>query len=205
AFAQGQGYVGLFNLIQGHNFAEDSWSLGGHVSYDVQQSSNAVFGFMIDVTGFFGETTANSTGFTFAAGAGAANYNQRIEVDTNFLATARFRTGIAIGNLLPYFTAGISLAHYEVDILATYTDTIPLNPISVFSQATLDKLALGGVIGAGLSWRMPSGVILTAEGLYHRIGSSVSLTGSTPNSAADQSVKLDDIVEARLKLSMPLN
>lgn len=147
---------------------------GVQAGYNVQVG-NWVLGVEADVNSF--RLTASSivtAAFTFFPGPGALpTYTDTIA--TNWLVTARGRTGFAFGNTFVYATGGVAFT----DLKYTHTfveGTFPGTSLGVESSTASAK-KLGYVVGGGFEYAWSRNWSFKAEYLYLNFG-SVSSTAS---------------------------
>ena len=154
---------------------------------------------------------ATVTPFASASSTTESSYSQSVNVDTKFLASFRGKLGFAIGNFLPYITAGLAIARYDIRAasqlnLSNSDVSIEKNVgIGLASERTFKETAFGAVVGGGVSTVAFQNVIVSIEGLYCFFDDEVNVTSGFLNSEGVNIVSLDDIIEGRLKISVPLN
>jgi outer membrane immunogenic protein len=91
------------------------------------------------------------------------NINIRSQFDG--LATARFRTGIAVDNLLFYATGGIAGGHFKTTYTNQFFGIAGQVPGFLF-QSTIDEWRFGWVAGFGAEWAFSPNWSLRSEVLY---------------------------------------
>lgn len=149
---------------------------GSSIGYDWQRSQ-MVYGLVVDV-GAMNLDDSHRTIASFPAA--AATYTVATSVDTDWLATARGRIGIANGPFLMYATAG--LAFTQLRVANSYTDTLAAG--SGTDSATQNKT--GVVIGGGAEYAMTRNWRLFGEYLFTDFGkvsatSTIVSTGGLTN------------------------
>jgi outer membrane immunogenic protein len=134
---------------------EWGWAIGGHLGYN-WGTCNTIFGLEVDGDWVDADVTTrlipNAPGF---------DIHIRSQLDN--LATARFRTGIAVDNLLFYATGGIAGARFNTDVFSRFA--VP--GVSFTAAANLnDDWRFGWVAGFGTEWAWSPNWILRSEVLY---------------------------------------
>ena len=112
--------------------------------------------------------------------------DSRIRFKGDLFATARGRVGYADGDLLVYGTAGVAFLNGTLDDGGTGE-----------TDDTIDVLATGLVLGAGMEWAAMDNVSVKVEGLYVRFNDSTDISDFGSGDEGD-TFKLDDAVIARL-------
>jgi len=136
---------------------EWGWAIGGHAGYN-WGTCNTIFGLEIDGNWVDADVTTrlipNSEFF---------NINVHSRLDG--LATARFRTGIAVDNLLFYATGGIAGGHFKTTYTNQFFGIAGQVPGFLF-QAHTDEWRFGWVAGFGAEWAFSPNWSLRSEVLY---------------------------------------
>jgi outer membrane immunogenic protein len=133
-------------------------TIGGLIGYNHQFSSGLVFGFEGDI-GLGGKAEG-----TFVSSVGGPS-DQTAEVDLGLNGSARLRAGYAVNNWLPFVTAGVAYAQYDV------TTSSPNIEENRFGDGNL----LGWTAGGGLNYAITNNVILGVEYRYTYYGSDTHL------------------------------
>lgn len=176
--------MGVSRMLNIPDFSKRKTSFGGFAGYNFQ-FGDVVLGIegdysRIDVSGSGSDAITRfstlSDGYIGTA-AVAGSVSARIEQ----IGTLRGRAGYAIGNFLPYVTAGLAYGTGRVTSSATvrtsYVDADPTSapflPTINNSTAALfldrkNASMLGGVVGAGVE-ALFGGLLLRGEVLYHRM------------------------------------
>jgi outer membrane immunogenic protein len=134
-------------------------AFGGLVGYNHSFASGLVLGAEADL-GVGGKAKGG-----FVSGDGITTFEQVAKVDVGLNGSARLRAGYAAGEWLPFVTAGLAYARYNV------TTTGPSLEENRFSNGNL----LGWTAGAGLNYAVASGIIVGAEYRYTDYGSDTHL------------------------------
>ena len=120
----------------------------------------------------------NVDGLGTFTGAGAL-----LKTDLKWSGSARLRAGYAFDRTLPYITAGVAAAKYEMNVIAT-TGTIPIH----------DETHLGWTVGAGIEHAFTDRWIARVEYRYSDFGKkdiSVPLFG--PGTVANIDLRTHDV------------
>jgi outer membrane immunogenic protein len=182
------GYGIFFDPVQ--NTATTTGFIGGgQIGYNFQ-SGAFVYGVEGDFSGLTGKTHTRGLAAPFLAG---GNYTGQI----SWLATARGRVGVAIGDTMPYFTAGVAFTrvnHLNAappgnDPNGTYSDT---------------SVRTGLVLGGGIEHMITRNWTVKFEGLWvdageKIVGANVPSFGSSPG--AKTTKFSDHVIIARAGLN----
>jgi outer membrane immunogenic protein len=135
---------------------EWGWAIGGHLGYN-WGTCNTIFGLEVDGNWIDADVTTHLI-------PNAPFFNINVHSRLDGVATARFRTGIAVDNLLFYATGGLAGGHFRT----TFTSQIVIpGVISQTNSANLnDDWRLGWVAGFGTEWAFSPNWILRSEVLY---------------------------------------
>ncbi|MGH1349743.1 MAG: outer membrane protein [Methyloligellaceae bacterium] len=199
ASAMALGALNIFNMSTGGEQSVTGGSFGGHIGYNYQTSNNIVFGAEADISvlannAFTVNDVSENSNY-------AKTYSRSISAEADFVTSARLRLGYAYGDFLPYLTGGLAYSRLNVDVSSSFKDYS--NDIG--SSQSFSKGVFGSVVGGGISWQVKDGIVLSGEGLYYKFNKGIDISDATLNEAATDTVKLDDVMEWRLKLSMELN
>lgn len=151
---------------------------GGQVGYNFQ-SGNFVYGIEGDISGLTGKASIGGT-------IGAAGYSQQI----SWLSTIRGRVGVAIGDTMPYFTAGLAIAGANNKWQATLDD-----PGALYSDTSA---RLGWTVGGGIEHMLSRNWTIKFEGLWVDAGHK---TVFRANSSSKQTQFTNSLVIARAGLN----
>jgi outer membrane immunogenic protein len=91
---------------------------------------------------------------------------------TDWTGTLRGRVGLAVGDFMPYLTAGVAVAHGVI----TGTD----------GDLEDDALLVGGIVGAGVEVAVMDNVTLKGEALYSVFGDHTWFEGETFQNTSSQ-------------------
>ncbi len=134
------------------------------------------------------------------SGAGVANTflpaPYRTEASVDWLASVRLRLGYAVDRWTPYLTAGVAFAGWR----ASGTVDTP-GGVGSFS---FDETAVGGVVGAGLDYRLTERLSVGAEGLFYFFNDDETAPLTVPGVPipGTASAGIDDIFVGRLRLNL---
>jgi outer membrane immunogenic protein len=188
-------HVGFANGdLRGHynesadDFARDFRSTGG--IYGLQggynwQFGRRVYGVEIDVTGA-------DISDTFPQGTIGAPSTATFR--TSFLASARFRSGIAVDNVLFFSSIGVGLGNSRLSVVDPNTTSFSRN----FNDAAI-------VSGFGVEWRFSPHWSLRGEYLYYYFGDRRGLADATAASDDFDFFKLNGIQTIRLAVNYHFN
>lgn len=203
------GLVDGFDLGDGRLQAKGG-TYGAHIGYNYHRSDDIVIGFEADIT-----RLANDGDSTSSSDDAPSNpvryevlsYSRSVSIQSKYLASARLKLGKAMGDYLPYITAGLAYSEFKGDVAtdAQFRIRNVSHPDIPSTQGSFSDSAFGAVVGAGLSWRASDNIILSGEALYYHFDKSVDISDLTINEAVQESVGLDDVMEVRVKLSIGLN
>jgi outer membrane immunogenic protein len=133
-------------------------AFGGLIGYNHQFNSGLVFGFEGDLG------IGSKADGTFVSSIDGPS-DQTAEVDVGLNGSARLRAGYAVDQWMPFVTAGLAYAQYEV------TTSGPNTGDNRFGDGNL----LGWTAGAGLNYAVGNGIIIGAEYRYTDYGSDTHL------------------------------
>lgn len=161
---------------------------GGQVGYNYQFANNFLLGIetdldYADISDFNGgrrNTTANNFG---AGGFADSNYNR---LGLNWLGTTRARLGYAIGNFLPYLTAGV--AYGELTSSISNIAIANFGPgVAGATQLGSNSVVQGGwAAGAGMEYMVAPSWSAKVEYLYTSLaGITTNVYGSGPGAAGN--------------------
>lgn len=128
-------------------FDIEGFLAGGQIGYLHQFRNNLVVGGEIDGSWVWADEEIGAFGLPGANVVG----EEDIEGELDYLASARLRLGYALGNVMPYATAGVSLSGWEFSV----------------DDEDEDVTAFGGVAGAGLEALLAERFVVGVEGLYY--------------------------------------
>ena len=155
------------------NTTATSFIGGGQIGYN-WQNGNLVYGFEVDGSWLSGKGTNSYS--TFAT----------VENQINWLATARGRMGLAVGNTMAYATGGLAFGGVKNAIVV-----IGGNPWSTKSES---KTRVGFAIGGGVEHMVNRNWTVGLEALFVDLGRSSITTpvpftgGSVTNQFSNQAV-----------------
>lgn len=113
---------------------------------------------------------------------------QSLDVELDAVASLRGRVGYAFDRLLPFVTAGVGIADYEVTVADQGDGQVLTDGDTAFAP----------VLGGGVEWGLTDNLTLRAEGLYYFIDEEYAF--AEPGAAAD-SVDVDDFWTVRAALN----
>jgi outer membrane immunogenic protein len=142
---------------------DSSAALGLIFGYNIQTSSGLVFGFETD-TGIGGTFEGHFESSVFGE-----NPDQTGELKLTQTGSARLRAGMAVDKFLPYITAGLAYAHYEVE--SNHTSFASGNRNG-------DGNLLGWTAGAGVNYAVTNNFIAGLEYRYTDYGSDTFIAFS---------------------------
>lgn len=153
--------------------------------------------------------------FASSSSSTASSYTQSVSVDTQFIGSLRGKFGYAFGDYFPYVTAGIAFARYKIrtksqlnlsqSVVNPNNDPDNINTgITASSDKTFKETAFGGVVGGGISTFLFQNVVISAEGLFYFFNDEVDVSSGLVNSAGGDSITFGNVLEGRLKVSVPL-
>lgn len=172
------GYSNFFDPIS--NTATTTGFIGGgQIGYNFQ-SGNLVYGIEGDFSGLTGKVTTH--GLPNATYTGQASW----------LATARGRFGLVVGDTLAYVTAGVAFTHVNSQI------TPPsLDPIATYSDSSTRT---GLVLGGGIEHMITHNWTVKVEGLWVDAGSRI-VNANAFKAGGNASKFLDQLVIGRVGLN----
>ena len=129
---------------------------GGQIGYN-WQSGNFVFGIEVDGSGLSAKETA-----TDANNPGYSASNQ-----IRWLATARTRFGLAVGNTMAYATAGVAFGGVKNCLINDATPSFPKSE---------SKTRVGWVVGGGVEHMWSRNWTIALEGLFVDLGDKTVTT-----------------------------
>lgn len=193
----------------------DLTAMAGRPATYTQVSNFKSDGNLVAGSNAFGADGGTVTPFASTSSTTSSFYSQSVSLDTQFLGSLRAKLGYTFGNYFPYVTAGIALARYKVrahsELQLSVADVEPngfagnvSTPISLRSQRTFRRTAFGGVIGGGISTIVFQNVIISAEGLYYIFDDEVDISSGFLNDIGENTITLGNVIEGRLKVSIPL-
>jgi len=136
---------------------EWGWAIGGHAGYN-WGTCNTIFGIEVDGDWVDADVTTRLI-------PNAPGFDIHIRSQLDGLATARFRTGIAVDNLLFYATGGIAGGHFKTTYTSQFLGIPGVIP-GFTNSASFDDWRFGWVAGFGTEWAFSPNWILRSEVLY---------------------------------------
>lgn len=115
---------------------------------------------------------------------------------TSLLSSARFRSGIAVDNILLFSSIGVGFGHSKLSVIDP--TAAPNNFSRSFNAPAL-------VTGLGVDWRFSPRWSLRAEYLYYYFGKSRSLAGATNDTEDFDFFKISGIQTVRLGVNYHFN
>lgn len=190
--------VALYNAIDlGESTRRaDGLAGGAHTGYNRQFSNGLVVGVEGDFTFLPNSTVTDVSSDTFA-GVQTVGVWRKVSMETDFIATARARLGLAQGKFLPYLTGGIAYASFDINSITKVT----LNGVGYSSSNSVSEGAVGSVFGGGLLWKPGDNMVFSIEGLRYNFNDSFDIDGDDIGDRA----KLHNAMEWRAKISFYLN
>jgi outer membrane immunogenic protein len=113
----------------------------------------------------------------------AGTFNFTAKSIPNGLGTIRGRVGYAVGNWLPYFTAGAAFAGGSGRSSATFTPIGSPSATALFAGGRTYS-SNGWTVGAGVEYQIASAWSVKAEYLYVKLGSGANQVTNCSGSAA---------------------
>lgn len=148
---------------------EDGHAFGGQIGFNFVKC-NALFGIEADI----GMANFDSNqGFLF----GALN----IKRSTDWIASLRTKSGIAIGDMMIYVTGGLAFASIETSLDV---------PTLGFNITKIDSSRVGWVAGVGTEYALTDRVRITGDILYYDFGTESA--GLNPAIPIPLNVSFDD-------------
>jgi outer membrane immunogenic protein len=158
------------------------WLAGGLVGRNWQLRNGHVAGFEADL--YWADLKDSNTGsFTnlvvYDTGPGGTTGTVSIESKLNWFATFRGRWGRAMGNALPYITAGLAVGGVKSHVASSGTHFASQgNTASYAAAGSFSDVLWGVAAGGGLDWAIDERWRLRGEYLYlHLFGGDHSPTG----------------------------
>ncbi len=154
----GLGHADMSAIVQG--ISEDGSTdlsggmIGGLLGYDYELGN----GFVMGLVGDMSWSGISGDGCIHPAGISCSTSKADMNVDLNWLATARLRAGLAVDNFLIYGTGGAALGGVDVS----------LN--SPFGNGSDTQTHIGWALGAGVEYRLSDPVSIGLEYLYVDLG-----------------------------------
>ncbi|MCP2003477.1 MULTISPECIES: outer membrane protein [Buttiauxella] len=200
-------------LSSGSAFADsaksfDGWYVGGNLGYgsgtnqDVSVSPGAgePHGTPRDIDGTIGGIQAGynwqldndivlgvETGFSGANISGGLNNPSHSswydEVDINQAFNLNFKAGYAIGNWLPYVTAGLTVASMELAKGCSVNPAPAVQDCGTAFNTAIDDTRAGYNVGAGVEWKFSDNFSTALEYRYTDLGESDAFTPVGANDA----------------------
>ncbi|MGX5842955.1 outer membrane protein [Mesorhizobium sp. ArgA1] len=153
---------------------DPSGFIGGvHIGVNQELANRFVLGAEADLA------YNNVDGLGTFTGAGAL-----LKTDLKWSGSARLRAGYAFDRTLPYITAGVAAAKYEMSVIGSSGNTFPVH----------DETHLGWTVGAGIEHAFTDRWIARVEYRYSDFGKkdlSVPLSG--PGSVANIDLQTHDV------------
>ncbi|MDX8457002.1 porin family protein [Mesorhizobium sp. VK9D] len=152
---------------------DPSGFIGGvHIGVDQELANRFVLGAEADLA------YSNADGLGTFTGAGAL-----LKGELKWSGSARLRAGYAFDRTLPYLTAGVAAAKYEVSVIGT-SGTIPIH----------DETHLGWTVGAGVEHAFTDKWIARVEYRYSDFGrKDISIPLFGPGTVANVDLKTHDV------------
>jgi outer membrane immunogenic protein len=171
AVLQGADQTYGFNSPNPHSIgaATDTGFIGGgQIGYNFQ-TGNFVYGIEGDFSGLSGKANIG-TGTLNVGSLNPGGYTGQI----SWLATVRGRVGVAIGDTMPYFTAGLAISHAKNSGNLGFS-----GPTDTYTDSSTRT---GWVVGGGIEHMITRNWTVKFEGLWVDAGSKVVEIGSNPGS-----------------------
>lgn len=204
--------------------------IGGHLGYLHQTKNNWVFGVEGDISvvaGMEGDVNDDrvlmgddGARILFVDGLvddARVDATAAFDAEVDWLASLRLRAGRAYGDLMPFVTAGVGFAKYEVSgaagVTFLETDFTSCTPDCNFETASVsqasgsdDGLAVGPVIGGGLEYMITPGMTVRGEALYYIFNEEIDVSGLGEDGGdaldAGGSLELDNVLVGRVAFSV---
>ncbi|TGQ64138.1 porin family protein [Mesorhizobium sp. M00.F.Ca.ET.186.01.1.1] len=153
---------------------DPSGFIGGvHIGFNQELANRLVLGAEADIA------YNNVDGLDTFAGAGAL-----LKSEIKWSGSARLRAGYAFDRTLPYITAGVAAAKYEVGLIA---------PGPAGSIPVHDETHLGWTVGAGVEHAFTDKWIARVEYRYSDFGTKDLSAAAGLNTVADIDLKTNDV------------
>ncbi len=182
-------------------------AFGGHFHYDHQFMNNFILGvgadFLILPTNGAAKSFSDATDFSIVIDGepdfpASASGTQRVDLDTDVLASARVRFGHAAGNMMSYVTGGLAVGDFQASLEKSASLSVgQRSPIAKSAQS--DSItALGSVLGGGFSMWLGERTALSVEALYYIFNEEFNFSSS-------EAFELENITTATVKISYKLH
>lgn len=166
------------------DFAKAGALLGGQVGYN-RMYGRTLYGIELD---------ASWAGIRSSI---IDNEGDTRQFKTNFLASARLRTGVAVDNWLLFSTIGVAYAQSKFTLIGTGGDTP--------SPASVSLNSVGFVSGLGAEYAFAPNWSVRGEYLFYRFNKRRDIPALTNDSDATDFVKLDNIHVFRVAANYRFN
>ncbi|MEM9277887.1 MAG: outer membrane beta-barrel protein [Pseudomonadota bacterium] len=170
------------SLIDLGSLAEAGLLGGGTIGWNFQQD-NLVLGVQAEISFVDWDGTARETNSRV----------DRIELDTDYIATIRGRLGHADGDLLVYGTAGVALIEGDL-----------IDPTGTSTGQNIGFDETGMVVGGGMEWAATENLSVQVEGLYFDFDESTNLANIGGGDPGDAFV-LEDGILAKVGVNWSFN
>jgi outer membrane immunogenic protein len=153
---------------------------GGQIGYNFQ-SGSFVYGVEGDFSGLSAKVTTHGIP------------NSTYTGQASWLATARGRVGLVVGDTLTYVTAGAAFTHVNSQITPPSND-----PIATYSDSST---RVGLVLGGGIEHMLTRNWTMKFEGLWVDAGSKIVNANALKVGSANASKFADQLIIARVGLN----
>lgn len=178
AFGQSEVYFAdLINVPFNVSLEPEGFVGGMHLGANYQLASRFVVGLEADL--LYNSLDDDTVGI---AGSAGAALGMGVEGDVKWSGSARVRAGYAIDRILPFVTAGVAAAEYEVSLFPTDTPQF---------RATRENTYVGWTVGAGIEYALTDNWLGRIEYRYSDFGSEPFDPGM--EEANDVDLKTQDI------------
>ena len=153
---------------------------GGQVGYNHQFSNNVVLGVesdldYADINNFSGaRKDTNAVAFVFSGSTITQNSTNYDRLGLNWLGTTRLRLGYALGNFLPYISAGIAYGELTSSLLSTNSFGYSYSSGGFLSGAVTSgnnsTTQAGWALGGGAEYKLADAWSIKGEYLYTSLG-----------------------------------
>jgi outer membrane immunogenic protein len=121
--------------------------------------------------------------------------DDELSTNTRWLASARGRFGLALGDMFVFATGGLAWSDTSFTGNDDYPDTDP------GEIGTVDFGEVGVVYGAGLEYALGGGFAVKAEGLVYRFDQEIDITDLQSDTKPGDTVTFNDAVVVRAGLN----
>lgn len=191
------GLLNIFDLAAPDFSANARLAAGGHVRYDHQFANDIILGAEAEISfSPDGVASLHDEATAMAGSFGPFDLKQSASVESDFTAGLKLRIGRAHGDFLAYATGGIGFGAFEASVDRSLSASGGKTTIRDSQSAS--RLAIGPVIGGGVSMWLGERTVLSGEALYYSFDDEIRF-GPT------DAVELDGILSVSAKLSFRLN